>query len=272
MVAIDSLPVGHYTLEFIVPNQDGYFESVPSKEVTIVADQVTKINQSIRPKVFAEIANNTIDSAKKLFSRKNISLAKIGDGYEIGIYEITNKQFARWLNQASEQKKIYIVDDPARKGWILDGEGNLLFKCKEADGTSQISLASSHFFEVVPGKEHYPVIQVSWYGAKAFCKDLGFRLPTEADWVYAAAQSRNEDHRIFLYGFSRDTISPVWANYKFEESPIKNLEVKTTRVGFYNGKNKIESGLMTMDAKSPFGLYDMSGNVGNGLKIITNRE
>lgn len=257
LVAIDQLPAGSYLVEFIVPNQDQFFEETPSRTIQIVSEKVTKIDQFIRPRHL--IAKG--EDSPYMIPRRGFPLSKIDNNHFVGTYEVTNKQFARWLNRASQEKKIFIVDDPVRKGWILDEGGRVLFKCREADPTSQISFASEQYFEVIQGKEQFPVIQVSWYGAQAFCKDHGFRLPSEAEWVHAAAQSREEERRLYVYGFSRDQISPEWANYRYQETPLKTLEVLTSRVGFYNGKNSLPSGQITMNARSPFGAYDMSGNV-----------
>lgn len=260
LVAVDDLPAGAYALEFIVPNQDARFEDVPARKIEIEADKVTKVDQYIRPRAQVSEAITAVEPLQ-MPPKRGIPLSKIDDTHYVGTYEVTNKQFVRWLNRATQQKKIYIVDDPDRKGWILDAEGRVLFKSKEAEPTSQISLTGAQFFVTVPGKEHFPVIHVTWYGAAAFCKDLGYRLPTEAEWLHAAAQSRNESNRIYLYGFGRDQISPAWANYKSESAPLESLAVNTTKVGFYNGKNKLSNGNSTMNATSPYGAYDMSGNV-----------
>lgn len=117
---------------------------------------------------------------------------------------------------------------------------NALYQACEDQGACtppQSTASNSHpSYYDNPEFANYPVIYVNWHQAQAFCKWRGARLPTEAEWEKAA---RGTDTRMYPWGNELDA---AFANFHWNVSD-------TTRVGSYE------------DGKSPYGVYDMAGNV-----------
>ena len=118
-----------------------------------------------------------------------------------------------------------------------------------------------HGYFWMPGYAEYPVVGVTWEQANAFChwrtsflKDVGglmtnaYRLPTEAEWEYAARGGRKMAMYPWGDKYARDAEGCFLANFK----P-------------YRGSYYDDMGVSTMAVKqfypNDFGLYDMAGNV-----------
>jgi len=193
------------------------------------------------------------------------------DSFHMDAYETTNKEYRDYLNSAYAQGLIEVTGGVVYKA----GGGQPYCNTDSSNATSRIVWNGSTF-AVETGKLDHPMCDVSWYGAVAFanwrstqeglapCYDLsiwhcnfsanGYRLPTEAEWEYAARGGQHNPYTAYPWG---DLIDGSHANFWPSGDPYEAGENPwTTPVGYYDG-GQSPSGV---DMANGYGLYDMAGN------------
>jgi formylglycine-generating enzyme required for sulfatase activity len=158
------------------------------------------------------------------------------DAFWIDQTEVTNAMFAEFLNEEGNQ-----VQDGV--SWLEPGAGHrgiVYGHIEEQQGVLQPEAAY----------EDHPVIEVSWYGAAAYCAWVGARLPSEAEWEYAA---RGPQSTVYPWGNAfeggRANHCDVHCPYEWRDRDLDDGSVHWSSVGEHP------------DGASWCGALDMAGNV-----------
>jgi formylglycine-generating enzyme required for sulfatase activity len=226
------------------------------------------------------------------------------DSFYVGKYEVTNSQYCQYLNSALGQGLITVTSGVVYKA----GSGTSYPYCGTSTSStySQIVYSGGVFSVRTKGGRNMsndPMVEVSWYGSVAYCNwrsqqegyqtcyndfvtwncdfsKHGYRLPTEAEWEYAARGGLSGKR----FPWSDPNITHSQANYHSSSSysydisptrgyhPIWNdgIYPYTSPVGFFDGSLRqksdfnwpaSQSSYQTTSGANGYGLYDMAGNV-----------
>jgi formylglycine-generating enzyme required for sulfatase activity len=199
--------------------------------------------------------------------------------------ETTNLEYLAFLNSSLLTGGIEV-----RNNIVYKAGSNDIY-CYTNQYASYYSIGyDGKVFSITDFRANHPVVGVMWCGAAAFCNWLslqyklqecynlftwncdltqnGYRLPTEAEWEYAARGGQLNPYFIYPTGNAVDIHK---ANLPDSGDPYETgAYPNTTPAGFYDGKLKQKSEFnwpgaaatyQTADGANGFGLLDMQGNV-----------
>ncbi len=174
------------------------------------------------------------------------------DTFYMGKYPVTIRQFTRFVRETgyvsmAEREGGAFVASWKESKWSFVAQPTAHWRCDVYGDPLRASEADC------------PVVFVSWYDAEAYCRWLSektgknYRLPTEAEWEYAAIGGQKALYRdknghalrTYRYAGSDDLKAVGWHYYSFEKRDRENRRFQP--VG-------------SLDPNE-LGLYDMSGNV-----------
>ena len=194
------------------------------------------------------------------------------DGFFMDIHEVTNAQFAAFVKETGyvtiaereidwEEMKKQLPDGTEKPHDSVMQPGSLVFKKTKTSVPNLYDFSQWWTWVIganwkhpngpgssIKGKENYPVVHIAYEDAEAYCKWVGRRLPTEAEWEYAARGGR--ENTVYFWGDDDEQLMAM-ANTWNGEFPVTN-----TMSDGYERRAPVKS-----YPPNDFGLYDMAGNV-----------
>ena len=220
----------------------------------------------------AEFRQGAVPQDKMAMDHEKPAINVAVDGFFMDVTEVTNAQFEKFVKETGyvtiaeraidwEEIKRQVPEGTEKPHDSVLQPGALTFKKTKTSVPNLYDFSQWWNWSIganwrhpngpkstIIGKEDYPVVQVSYEDALAYCDWAGRRLPTEAEWELAARGGNFG--KTYFWGDESTELSKM-ANTWEGEFPVTNIKVD----GF-----ELRAPVKSY-APNEFGLYDMAGNV-----------
>ncbi len=220
----------------------------------------------------ATFMQGAVDQDKMAMDHEKPTILVAVDGFFMDITEVTNAQFSAFVKETGyktvaerpidwEELKKQVPEGTTKPHDSILKPGALTFKKANTSVPNLYDFSQWWDWTIganwrhpngpdsdIIGKENYPVVQIAYEDALAYCEWAGRRLPTEAEWELAARGGKKRT--IYFWGDDSSVLKEQ-ANTWEGEFPVINKKMD----GF-----ELRAPVKSYPPNG-YGLYDMAGNV-----------
>ncbi|PIB32693.1 formylglycine-generating enzyme family protein [Maribacter sp. 4G9] len=219
-----------------------------------------------------ELKQGAVPQDKMAMQHEKPAIDVLVDGFFMDITEVTNAQFKKFVAETGyittaeraidwEELKKQVPEGTEKPHDSVLQPGALTFKKTKTSVPNLYDFSQWWHWTIgadwrhpngpdssIEGKDDYPVVQISFEDALAYCEWAGRRLPTEAEWELAARAGKKGTTYFWGDDFS---VLQEKANTWEGEFPVTN-----TKTDGFELRAPVKS-----YPPNDYGLYDMAGNV-----------
>ncbi|WP_312790761.1 formylglycine-generating enzyme family protein [Sphingobacterium sp.] len=231
----------------------------------MIKSQINKLNSHVSGKMILVKGGQFLMGSSNFEDSKPLHQVELTSFY-MDEHEVTNAQFAQFVKETGyvtvAERELDPKDFPGVDPKMLVPGSAVFSKPNELNSLNNYLM----WWEYVPGanwqhpegpnssikdKMNYPVVQVAYEDAAAYAKWAGKRLPTEAEWEYAARARKDANDDLYYWGKELKPNGQWAANIYQGKFPVQD-----SKEDGFEGTAPVKS-----FQANALGLYDMEGNV-----------